>query len=264
MPQLSTIAQQFYLHSFNSIIDKLLFQEMNILNFKCEFLNVKSLWTFFIFKKIQTMKRIILLLAAVIITSTAFSQVTFGPKIGYNTAKLSLDRSDITSGLKNNFQFGVFLRLGQKIYVQPELNWLTQGSIFQTPSLSSILPFTQEVNLKTIQIPVLIGIKLIDLKLVSIRVFGGPTASIVQDKTIVNGVENLIDPITKTDISDMIWSFQVGGGIDVAGLTIDIRYNVGLINVINNVNIPIDGVDTAIPFESKTNGFTISIGYKIF
>ena len=79
------------------------------------------------------MKKILLLLVAIIFTTTAFSQISFGPKIGYNTAKLSLDRNDINSELKNNFQFGVFLRLGQKIYVQPELNWLTQGSIFKTP-----------------------------------------------------------------------------------------------------------------------------------
>lgn len=206
------------------------------------------------------MKRIILILAAVIISSTAFSQISFGPKIGYNTAKLSLDRNDINSSFKNNFQFGIFLRLGSKIYVQPEINWLTQGSIFQTPALSALSPFTQEVSLKTIQIPVLIGLKVIDLKMVSVRIFGGPTASIIQDKVIDNTVGNLIDPITKTDISDMIWSFQVGGGVDVMGLTIDIRYNVGLINVINKVDIE----GTQIPFESKINGFTVSIGYKIF
>lgn len=207
------------------------------------------------------MKRILLFLVAIIITTTAFSQISFGPKIGYNTAKLSLDRNDINSELKNNFQFGVFLRLGQKIYVQTELNFLTQGSIFKTPLTEGTLsPFHQEVNLKTIQIPILIGIKLIDLKMVSIRVFGGPTASIVQDKTIVNKVENYIEPITSADISDMIWSFQVGGGVDVMGITVDVRYNVGLINVLNKVQVG----DDLIPFESKTNGFAVSIGYKIF
>lgn len=207
------------------------------------------------------MKRILLFLVAIIITTTAFSQISFGPKIGYNTAKLSLDRNDINSELKNNFQFGVFLRLGQKIYVQPELNFLTQGSIFKTPLTEGTLsPFHQEVNLKTIQIPILIGIKLIDLKMVSIRVFGGPTASIVQDKTIVNKVENYIEPITSADISDMIWSFQVGGGVDVMGITVDVRYNIGLINVLNKVQVG----DDLIPFESKTNGFAVSIGYKIF
>lgn len=207
------------------------------------------------------MKRILLFLVAIIITTTAFSQISFGPKIGYNTAKLSLDRNDINSELKNNFQFGVFLRLGQKIYVQPELNFLTQGSIFKTPLTEGTLsPFHQEVNLKTIQIPILIGIKLIDLKMVSIRIFGGPTASIVQDKTIVNKVESYIEPITSADISDIIWSFQVGGGVDVMGITVDVRYNVGLVNVLNKVQVG----DDLIPFESKTNGFAVSIGYKIF
>lgn len=207
------------------------------------------------------MKRILLFLVAIIITTTAFSQISFGPKIGYNTAKLSLDRNDINSELKNNFQFGVFLRLGQKIYVQPELNFLTQGSIFKTPLTEGTLsPFHQEVNLKTIQIPILIGIKLIDLKMVSIRIFGGPTASIVQDKTIVNKVESYIEPITSADISDIIWSFQVGGGVDVMGITVDVRYNVGLVNVLNKVQVG----DDLIPFESKTNGFSVSVGYKIF
>lgn len=207
------------------------------------------------------MKRILLLLVAITITTATFSQISFGPKIGYNTSKFSLDRSDITSELKNNFQFGVFLRIGQRIYIQPELIWLTQGSIFKTPlSGGSLSPFTQEVSLKTIQIPVLIGIKLIDLKMVSIRVFGGPTASVVQNKTIENGIDNLINPITSADISDMIWSFQFGGGVDVFGLTLDIRYNVGLVNIINKVQIG----DDLIPFESKTNGFSVSIGYKIF
>lgn len=209
----------------------------------------------------NNMKKIILVLAAIIISASAFSQITFGPKIGYNTAKLSLDRTDINSELKNNFQFGVFLRLGQKIYVQPEINWLSQGSIFKTPlSGGSLSPFTQDVNLKTIQIPLLVGIRLIDLKMVNFRVFGGPTASIVQDKTIENSVSNLISPITDTDIKDMIWSFQIGGGVDVFGLTIDIRYNVGLINVINEVDVE----GTNIPFESKTNGFNVSVGWKIF
>jgi len=213
------------------------------------------------------MKRIILILAAVIITSTAFSQLTFGPKIGYNTAKLSLDRSDINSDLKNNFQFGVFLRIGKKIYIQPEVNWLTQGSIFKTPLTGgTIPPFTQEVNLKTIQIPILIGVRLIDLKMVNLRVFGGPTASIVQSKTIDDSIDNLINPITGTDIKDMIWSFQVGAGVDVYGLTVDFRYNVGLINVINKVGIDVDGdgVLDQTPFESKINGFNVTVGWKIF
>ncbi|MBC35206.1 MAG: hypothetical protein CL663_04085 [Bacteroidetes bacterium] len=207
------------------------------------------------------MKKLILLFAAVLITTASFSQLTFGPKIGYNTAKLSLDRTDINSDLKNNFQFGIFLRIGKKIYVQPEVNWLTQGSIFQTPLNSSLSPFKQEVNLKTVQIPLIIGARLIDLKMVNFRVFGGPTASIVQEKTIDNSITNLVNPITEAHLEDMIWSFQVGAGIDVLGVTVDIRYNIGLNKVIGQT---VDVGSTPTTFDSKTSGFNVSIGYKIF
>ena len=82
------------------------------------------------------MKKIILLFTFVIFTSAAFAQISFGPKIGYNTSKLSIDKSDIKSDLKSSFQFGAFLRLGTKIYVQPEVNWVTEGGIFKPSSLS--------------------------------------------------------------------------------------------------------------------------------
>ena len=82
------------------------------------------------------MKKIILLLVFMSFGVISFAQkINIGPKIGYNATKLSLDRSDINSGLRNNFQFGAFLRIGQKIYVQPEVNWVSQGSTYSSTEL---------------------------------------------------------------------------------------------------------------------------------
>ena len=126
------------------------------------------------------MKKTILLLSFILLASTAFSQFTFGPKIGYNSTKLSLDRSDINSELKNNFQFGLFLRIGGTIYVQPEVNWVSQGSIFKTSESANFTDeFEQEVKLSTIQVPFMVGLKVINLKMFNLRVFGGPTASFI-------------------------------------------------------------------------------------
>ncbi len=206
------------------------------------------------------MKKTALLLAFFIAANFTFAQLHFGPKIGYNTSKLSVDRSDIKTDLKNSFQFGVFVRLGDKIYVQPEVNYLTQGGIFKTPEITSLSPFEQEVNLKTIQIPVLVGYKLIDLKVANIRVMGGPVASIITNKNIENKVDNYIAPIEDTDIKDMIWSIQLGAGIDVLMFTLDVRYNIGLNKMIDVVNVGSEPLS----FESKTSGFNVSLGWKIF
>ena len=206
------------------------------------------------------MKKLILLLGFFVAVNMSFAQLHFGPKVGYNTSKLSIDRSDIDTDLKNSFQFGAFVRLGEKVYIQPEVNFLTQGGIFERPELGSLSPFKQEVSLKTIQIPVMIGAKLIDLKVANIRVMGGPVASIVTDSEIENKMEDYIAPIEDTDLEDLIWSFQVGAGIDVLMFTVDIRYNIGLNKIIDDVIIEGETVS----FESKASGFNVSLGWKIF
>ncbi len=199
------------------------------------------------------MKKLILILAITFIATTSFSQISFGPKIGYTTSKLSIDKSDIKSDLKSSFQFGAFLRLGTKIYVQPEINWVTEGGVFKPISLGSISPFEDDVKLSTIQIPFLIGAKVFDLKVANLRVFAGPSASIVTDKTI-EGTSDL--GIQIDNIEDLIWGLQIGAGVDVLMLTLDVRYNIGLSKVIGDVN--------GTSFDSKTNGFNVSLGWKIF
>ncbi len=207
------------------------------------------------------MRKLVLTFVLIFASSMIFAQFTLGPKIGYNTSKLSVDQSDIKTSLKNSFQFGIFARIGKKLYLQPEINWLTQGGVFKQPSLSGgILPFEQEVNLKTVQIPVLIGYKIINPKLINIRILAGPVASIVADKTIENKVDNWIAPIEDADINDMIWSLQVGAGVDVLMFTLDVRYNIGLNKVINNITV--DGKQ--VTFASKVSGFNVSLGWKIF
>ena len=183
------------------------------------------------------MKKIILLIAFFIAANMTFAQIHFGPKIGYNTSKLSVDKADIKTDLKNSFQFGAFVRFGKKVVIQPEINFLTQGGLFKTPEITSLSPFEQEVNLKTIQIPVLVGYRLIDLKVANIRVMGGPVASIVTNTEIENKVDSYIAPIKDADLKDMIWSFQIGAGVCFHMFTLDVRYNIGLNKIINAVII---------------------------
>ena len=206
------------------------------------------------------MKKILLSVIAVFIATGLSAQLSFGPKIGYNTSKLSVDRSEIKTDLKNSFQFGLYARIGGKFYVQPELAWLTQGGLFKDEDGKINSPFKQEVKLKTVQVPVMIGYKLLDLKLVNIRAMGGPVASFVTDKDIENKVDNYIAPIEQADIKDAIWSIQLGVGADIMKLfTLDIRYNIGLNKVINEVEIEGEPVN----FDSKTSGFNITLGWML-
>jgi len=208
------------------------------------------------------MRKLVLTFVLIFASSMIFAQFTLGPKIGYNTSKLSVDQSDITTSLKNSFQFGIFARIGKKLYLQPEVNWLTQGGVFKQPEVTgSLSPFEQEIDLKTIQIPVIIGYKIINPKIINIRILAGPVASIVTDKKIESkDISGYIKPIEDANIEDLIWSLQVGAGVDILMFTIDVRYNIGLNKVIKDITI--DG--TPVTFASKVSGFSVSLGWKIF
>jgi hypothetical protein len=75
----------------------------------------------------------------------------------------------------------------------------------------------------------------------------------VVDKSVETkkGVEILKD----SDINDMIWGLNVGAGIDVLMFTLDVRYQMGLNEVIEKVN--------NFDFNSKNNVFCVSLGWKI-
>jgi len=202
------------------------------------------------------MKKISLLFVFVLAASFAFAQISLGPKVGYNTSKLTTDVSEINSELSNSFNFGLFLRIGKKIYVQPEVNWLTSGSVFKTPTGSSLSPIEQEVELKTIEIPALVGWRIINFGVGNVRIMAGPSASIVTDKTVSTKDESgFVNPIQDSDIEDMIWGFNIGAGVDVLMFTLDVRYQMGLNEVIPKV----ENFD----FKSKNNVFAVSLGWKI-
>ena len=210
----------------------------------------------------KIMKKLFLIIILIIAANVGFAQVTLGPMIGFSTSKLSIDKNDIKSDLKNSFQFGAFVRIGRNIYVQPEINFLTQGSVFKSPGLvGGLSPFEQEVDLKTIRIPLLLGVKVSNKKVVNVRIFGGPSASIIADKKIkTTSGTGWISPIKDANIEDLIWNIQVGAGVDVLMFTLDVKYNIGLNKVIGDVEI--DG--NTVKFDSKSNGFCVTLGWKIF
>ncbi len=207
------------------------------------------------------MKKTLILIFFVLFGFVLNAQISLGPKIGYTTLKLSVDQSDITTDMKNNFLFGAFVRLGKKVYLQPEINWYTSGTVFKKVSIGSLSPFEQEVTLRNVQIPVFVGLRLIDLKLVNIRAMAGPTANIVVDKKIeTTQTGNYTEPIKDTDIKDLHWGFQLGAGVDVLMFTLDVQYMIGLNNLIGTIDVG----GSPVQFDSKKNGFVVSLGWKIF
>ncbi len=204
------------------------------------------------------MKKFSLFFLAILISGISYGQFHIGPQIGYTASKLSYKGTDITNSLKNNMLVGVFMRIGKKIYVQPEINYMTQGSVFKFPSLGSTSVVEQDVSLKSIQVPLSLGWQFLNLKVVKLRIFGGATANFIVNKTIDTKNGDPKDYLLPSDFSDIQWQYQVGFGIDVLMLAIDIKYYGGLNNI---VNLKYDNNTKTL--NSGVNVFEVTLGWKI-
>lgn len=188
----------------------------------------------------------ILLLCA----SLAFAQVplTFGPKFGANYSTLKEIKNDkrISSDYFTGFAAGAFGRLSiGKFYVQPEVYYTIKGSnLYFTANGSAT---EGKIRLHGIDIPLLAGYKLLSLKLVNLRIMAGPVATLAL-KEQKNDLKKLNPEHYQFDKSNL--GLQAGVGIDVANLTLDVRYESGL-NAIND------------SFKQRNSLFQLSLGIKL-
>lgn len=206
------------------------------------------------------MKKIVLSLAVLLITSMSYGQFHIGPQIGYTASNLSMSYDSISNGLRSNFLAGVFIRMGKKIYVQPEVNWLTQGSVFKYPSFNNLSPIEQTVKLNTIQVPVNVGWRMINLKIVNLRIFAGVAANFVVNKKITTSGDEQNYPEalpTEDDFKNTVWQWDAGLGVDVLMFAVDVKYVGGFNNIFDDFHFENNTLT------SKSNLFVVTLGWKI-
>lgn len=212
------------------------------------------------------MKKQIIIGLLLVIPALTYAQgpISFGPKIGWNSSQISTNYEDYLSQMKNGVQGGLFFSIYMdKLYVQPEAYFsLRRGTlntfIGDASNVNGTLDVSQSFSITTVDIPMLLGFKLIDLKLVRLRVWGGPVASYVLNKEYslhLNG-ENKTDKVSKDDFKDAVWGFQVGAGLDVLFLTFDIGYEFALEEFMNISSMDNMGL--------TNNMFYVSMGWRIF
>ena len=239
------------------------------------------------------MKKTFLLIAALLMMgSAAFAgggfDIAIGPKVGYQSSRLSYQKDDIKSSFSNHFIAGLFGRVTiGRIYVQPEVLYFKSSNVFdghvtgvESDNLFN-LPTGANVNLTlnkmNLQVPVLVGVKIIDLDLVALRAQVGPTANVVLksqtlfDKTYtINGQQENMENTTtdqKFNTKSISWGLQAGLGVDVLDLiTLDINYNFGLSKVFENLNNTTLGetFDFSNIDNTKQNMFMVTVGLKFF
>ena len=235
------------------------------------------------------MKKTFIILAALIVLSgSAFAQgfdLSIGPKVGYQTAKLSYHKEDIKSGFAEHFTIGAFARIEiGNLYVEPEILWFKSSNVFDlntnvthdtiigdiTIPSGAKLDFT--LKAMNIQVPILVGYKfnVID-GILAIRPQVGPTLNfVIPQQTLVNQSIGSADPteIDKEtfDTKSIAFGLQGGLGVDVLNFTLDINYNFGIskvfgANIINNTELG-QYINTNNISDAHNKMFMVTLGYK--
>ncbi|MFT3752948.1 MAG: porin family protein [Paludibacter sp.] len=217
------------------------------------------------------MKKNIFIAVFLLSVSSVFAQFNFGIKAGYNSS-LKFDNitdvqsgtynlSDVKSELNNGFHVGVFSRIGDKLYFQPEVLYALQKKNYEftlQDAASQNVTVDKFISFSTVDVPLLLGYKLLDLKVANLRVFAGPKLRLNAGSEISfpnltdgNGIDKtkLIGEFKKSQIG-----LEAGAGVDVLMFTLDCRFN--LINDVYQA--------TWATKPDLNSNIVISLGWKIF
>ncbi len=222
------------------------------------------------------MKKVFLLFAALFIATIANAQIspiTFGPKVGYQTTKLSVDKANIKSDFKGNMTFGVFARLTIKnIVIQPELLYFKSGKVFEVNVLGNDWGFdnfipnpTFTINQSNLALPIMIGYQFIDIPIIKMRANVGPVFYFAVGKTEYssNFMGDTKTKVQESPNEDMTMGAALNLGIDIWKLTLDVNYSLGLTDAFDDeINVPGLG-EVEIGDNTKQNIFTVTLGFKI-
>jgi len=189
------------------------------------------------------MKKLTILIVLIVFALAGNAQGFFdlGPKVGFTTSKISTTVSDYTPQTINNYQFGAFARINfGRIYVQPEVYYNSKGGEY----IDKLSPTTiNSFDLKTVDVPALLGFKIIDQKAVNLRIMAGPVFSFLADK-------NVKGQFTQDNVKNSLFGWQYGAGVDFLFLTLDAR-------------MESYGKNFDPKFDSKNGTFIISLGIKL-
>lgn len=222
------------------------------------------------------MKKNIFIAVFLLSVSSVFAQFNFGIKAGYNSSLGLNNLSSVKTGdynlnsvkseLSNGFHLGLFGRLNfAKIYFQPEFLY-AMGKKDYTVTFQDVqnnsVTYDKLVTISTLDVPLLLGYKLLDLKVANLRVFAGPKLRFNAGSSLDFG--NLVKTggsVTKDqlvqDVKAAQLGLEAGVGVDVLMFTLDARYNViGDMYQTKLNSLTIDNI--------PANTFVISLGWKLF
>jgi hypothetical protein len=195
-------------------------------------------------------KVIIICLIMVVASTTTFAQFNFGLKAGLNYNTIKAQNNEFEESGVLGYQAGVWARVGKSIYFQPEIYLGSKGSqfTFQTGSGASATFQEAEKNFTTLDVPLLVG-KKFGKEGTNFRIMLGPSLQYNLDENSSSFSQASNPNFYKYE--DFIVNGQIGAGLDLGSLSLDLRYETSLKDINQNSG-------------QKQSLLHFSLGYKLF
>lgn len=206
------------------------------------------------------MKRILIITALTLFAFSAEAQLfTLGPKIGLSSSKIRVvdDVNGIIEGDSEvGFHAGLFARVSLLgFYVQPEAIFTSaSGNIVVQESLTQTSESVQELTYNKVDVPVMLGAKIGPL----FRFNLGPVFSFILSEDVRAG--GAIEEI-RSNYNDANVGYQIGVGLDISKITLDLRYENNLSALGDSVTIPQVGEFST---DTRNRLIQFTLGYKLF
>jgi hypothetical protein len=199
---------------------------------------------------------IILLFTFSSLWSLADGPVNIGIKYGTNSSVMMTNfdmvlNQNLQSDQINNHFAGAFLRLNAgPVYAQPEVYFNTKGGIIKPVNATEAqIPSATTFNYQSIDLPILLGYKIINRDLIKFRFCVGPVFTFVTANSFYTEISNL----NVNDLSRRYMGWQIGAGLDIWFITLDAR-----IENSSNILAPEN------QFIAKNRAYLLSVGIKLF
>lgn len=206
------------------------------------------------------MKKVSLILGLMLITVSVFAQSGLGLKGGVTLTNIYTDAGTFGNNIKESldtktgFVFGLYGRLGSKLYLQPELLIATRGGEVEVQPLGGGAPQVIDVKYTNLDIPLMIGFQ----PLKFLRIMGGPVASLKlsEDKKLKEALGDYTSN-TGDAFKNATYGYQFGVGLKVLGFDLDLRKEGSLADI--NM-LKLDGEPQ---FSQRASGWQLTLAKKI-
>jgi hypothetical protein len=175
---------------------------------------------------------------------------SIGVKGGYSSIlKQTQSYNEIfnsSNNLQNGGHIGIYMRLGRTWYIQPEAlyNYYNYKSTINNTST--------QYNIHTIDVPVLLGMHLVNTKMFKIRLMAGPKFNFNIGK-----LENMTTEAFSQELRNTRLALDCGIGFDIWRFTLDFRYNLmqDIFKIQNSENITLN--------KKPQHSIQSSIGFRL-